>query len=88
MTSQSQLYEEEIGSWKNEIEDPQCWYLQYAHQYAWENIKIVFLPANITNVLQPMVQHVINCLIGYYRKNVLLKLIKEWNHRRKKPNSI
>jgi hypothetical protein len=39
-------------------------------------IRLEYLPANTTAVLQPMDQGVINCLEAYYRKFLVLKLIE------------
>jgi hypothetical protein len=41
-----------------------------------ENIKLVFLPANTTSMLQPMDQGVIRSLKCHYRKLMLLRMIE------------
>ncbi len=40
------------------------------------NIKIIFLPANTTSVLQPMDAGIIKCFKGYYRTHMARSLIK------------
>lgn len=42
-----------------------------------EYIRLVFLPPNTTSVMQPMVQGIIKCLKGYYRKLLVLKIIAD-----------
>lgn len=41
------------------------------------SIKLVFLPPNTTSVLQPMDQGVIRCLKSNYRKQLMLKIIRD-----------
>jgi hypothetical protein len=41
-----------------------------------ENIKLVFLPANTTSMLQPMDQAVIRILKCHYRKLILLRIME------------
>jgi hypothetical protein len=41
-----------------------------------QNIKLVFLPANTTSMLQPMDQGVIRSLKCHYRRLILLRMIE------------
>lgn len=51
------------------------------------NIKIVFLPSNITAVLQPMNQGIIKCLKQNFRKMLVLQLIDNVKKGKKKFNT-
>lgn len=79
----SEIFEKELRDWDRELARKQRRILLLvdncpAHPHV-ENLQfmeLVFLPPNVTAILQPMDQGVIRCLKAHYRKMLLTRLIQ------------
>lgn len=53
-----------------------------------ENVEVFFFPSNCTSVLQPLDMGIIKCLKGYYRTNLVERIINNLERKVVNPHSV